>query len=112
MRKAAISSGVLGLILLVAAGLLAWWITPSFIARMPGDYNKTRTYDATIRTLFNPAALAAGNLTGAIKTGLPATITENVKVQQTSGNTAPRAGHQENHGVRQHGGADGHALRA
>ena len=88
MRKAAITSGALGLILLVAAALLSWWITPSYIARMPGDYNKTRTYDATISTLFNPAALAAGNLPGAIKTGLPATINENVKVQQTSGNTA------------------------
>jgi hypothetical protein len=88
MRKAAISTGALGLILLVAAALLSWWITPSYIARMPGDYNKTRTYNATVRTLFNPAALAAGNLAGAIKTNLPATITENVKVQQTSGNTA------------------------
>lgn len=88
MRKAAISSGALGLILLVVAALLAWWITPTYIARMPSDYNKTRTYDATIRTLFDPAALAAGNLAGVIKTGLPATITESVKVQQTSGNTA------------------------
>ena len=88
MRKAAISTGALGLILLVVAALLSWWITPSYIARMPGNYDKTRTYDATIRTLFNPAALATGNLAGAIKTGLPATITESVKVQQTSGNTA------------------------
>ena len=88
MRKAAIASGVVGLILLVASALLAWWVTPSYIARMPSDYNKTRTYDATIHTLFNPAALQAGNLAGAIKTGVPATISENVKVQQTSGNTA------------------------
>ena len=88
MRKAAISSGVIGLILLIASALMAWWITPSYIARMPGNYDKSRTYDATIRTLFDPAALAAGNLAGAIKTGLPATITETVKVQQTSGNTA------------------------
>jgi len=88
MRKAAISSGVIGLVLLIAAALMAWWITPSYIARMPSTYNKTRTYDATIRTLFNPAALASGNLAGAIKTGVPATITETVKVQQTSGNTA------------------------
>jgi len=88
MRKVAISSGVLGLIMLVATALLAWWITPSYIARMPGNYNTTRTYDATIHTLFNPAALAAGNLAGAIKTGLPATVTENVTVQQASGNTA------------------------
>ncbi len=88
MRKAAISTGAVGLILLVAAALLSWWITPSYIARMPGNYDKTRTYDATIGTLFNPAALASGNLAGAIKTNLPATISETVKVQQTSGNTA------------------------
>jgi len=88
MRKTAIASGVVGLILLVCAGLLAWLITPSYIARLPGNYNKTRTYDATIRTLFNPAALVTGNLAGAIKTGVPATLTETVKVQQTSGNTA------------------------
>jgi len=88
MRKAAIASGVVGLILLVAAGLLAWLITPSYIARLPGSYNKTRTYDTTIHTLFNPAALATGNLAGAIKTGLPGQISETVTVQQTSGNTA------------------------
>jgi hypothetical protein len=88
MRKAAIVSAVTGLILLIGAGLMAWWITPSYIARMPSDYNKTRTYDGTIRTLFDPAALASGNLAAAIKTGLPATLSDNVKVQQTSGNTA------------------------
>jgi Porin PorA len=88
MRKAAISTGAVGLILLVAAALLSWWITPSYIARMPGNFDKTRSYDATIGTLFNPAALASGNLAGAIKTKLPATISETVKVQQTSGNTA------------------------
>src|SRR6516162_278168 len=88
MRKAAISSVVIGLILVIGAGLMAWWITPSYIARMPSDFNKTRSYDGTIRTLFDPAALTTGNLAAAIKTGLPATLTENVKVQQTSGNTA------------------------
>ena len=40
MRKAAITSGVIGLILLIIGGLLAWWITPSYVARVPGDYNK------------------------------------------------------------------------
>ena len=88
MRKAAISGGVIGLILLIAAALMAWWITPSYIARMPGGYNKTRTYDATISALFNPAALAAGNLAGAIRTDVPGTLTEHERVQQTSGNTA------------------------
>jgi Porin PorA len=88
MRKAAISCGVIGVVLLVAAGLMAWWITPSYIARLPSDYNKTRTYDGTIHSLVNPAALATGNLAAAVRTGLPATLTDNVKVLQTSGNTA------------------------
>jgi hypothetical protein len=88
MRKTALSTGVTGLVLLIAAGLMACWITPSYIARMPGNFDKTRTYDATIRTLFDPAALASGNLAAAVKTGLPATVAETVRVQQTSGNTA------------------------
>jgi len=87
MRKAAITSGVIGLILLLAAALLAWWITPAFIARTPSDYNKTRTYTGTIRSLVVPSALATGNLAAAVKTGVPATLTEHVRVLQTSGNT-------------------------
>lgn len=88
MRKAAIASGAIGLILLLAAALLAWWITPSYIARLPSDYNKTRTYTGTIRSLVVPSALATGNLSAAVKTGLPATLTDHVKTLQTSGNTA------------------------
>lgn len=88
MRKAAIASGAIGLILLLAAALLAWWITPSYIARLPSSYNKTRTYTGTIRSLVVPSALATGNLSAAVKTGLPATLTDHVKTLQTSGNTA------------------------
>lgn len=88
MRKAAIACGVIGVILLVGAGLMAWWITPSYIARLPSDYNKTRTYSGTIGSLINPAALATGNLSAAVKTGLPQTVKNSVKVTQTSGNTA------------------------
>jgi Porin PorA len=88
MRKAAVTCGVIGIILLVVGGLLAWWITPSYIARLPDNYNKTRTYDGTIHTLLNPAALASGNLAAAIRTNLPATLTDNVKVLQTSGSSA------------------------
>jgi hypothetical protein len=87
MRKAAITSGVIGLILLLAAALLAWWITPAFIARTPSDYNKTRTYTGTIRSLVVPSALATGNLSAAVKTGVPATLTEHVRVLQTAGST-------------------------
>jgi hypothetical protein len=88
MRKAAIASGVIGLVLMIGAGLMAWWITPSYIARLPGDWNKTRTYTGTIRSLVDPAALASGNLAAAIKTGVPEKLSRVVKVQQTSGNTA------------------------
>ena len=88
MRKAAIASGVIGLILLIAAGLLAWWITPSYIARLPSDFNKTRTYDGVIHSLFNPAALVTGNPAAAMRRNLPGSITQNVKALQTSGNTA------------------------
>jgi hypothetical protein len=88
MRKAAIASGVIGLILLIIAGLLAWWITPSYVARLPSDYNKTRAFTGTIHNLFNPAALATGNPAAAMRTNLPGTFTQNVKTQQTSDNTA------------------------
>ncbi len=88
MRKTAIACGVVGVVLLVAAGLMAWWITPTYIARLPSDYSKVRTYDGTIGTLINPAALATGNLSAAVKTGLPHTVKNSVKVTQTSGNTA------------------------
>ncbi len=88
MRKAAVTCGVIGVILLVVAALLAWWITPSFVARLPGNYNKTRTYDGTIHKLFEPAALAGPNPAAAIRTNLPATLTEQVKVLQTAGNSA------------------------
>jgi hypothetical protein len=88
MRKAAITSGVIGLILLIAAGLMAWWITPSYIARLPSDFNKTRTYDGAIHSLFNPGALATGNPAAAVRRNLPASLTQNVRALQTSGNTA------------------------
>jgi Porin PorA len=88
MRKAAIACGVVGVVLLVAAGLMAWWITPTYIARLPSNYDKTRTYAGTISSVINPAALATGNLSAAVKTGLPQTVKNSVKVTATSGNTA------------------------
>jgi hypothetical protein len=88
MRKAAVTCGVIGVISLVIAALLAWWITPSFVARVPSNYNKTRTYDGTIHKLFEPAALAGANPAAAIRTNLPATLTDQVKVLQTSGSSA------------------------
>ncbi len=88
MRKTAIACGVVGIVLLIGAALLAWWITPSYIARLQSNSNTVRTYDGQIRTLVDPAALRTGNLSQAIRTGLPETLRRQVTVQQTSGNTA------------------------
>jgi Porin PorA len=88
MRKTAIACGVVGVVLLVAAALLAWWITPSYIARLQSNSNTVRTYDGQIRALLDRAALQSGNLAGAIRSGLPESLRRQVTVLQTSGNTA------------------------
>lgn len=88
MRKTAISCGVVGVIFLVAAALLAFWITPDLVARLPSDSNTTRTYDGQIRSLVDPVALKQGNFAAAVKLGLAQTLRRQVQVLQTSGNTA------------------------
>ena len=88
MRKTAVASGVIGVVLVVAAFLLAFWITPAYIARLQSNSNTVRNYDGQIRTLVNPVALRQGNFAGAIRVGLPETLRRQVKVLQTSGNTA------------------------
>ncbi len=88
MRKTAIACGVLGLILVVASFLLAFWITPTYIARLQSNANIVRNYNGTIRTLLKPTALRSGSLSGAIITGVPETLRRQVTVQQTAGNTA------------------------
>ena len=88
MRKTAIACGAVGLVLVLAAFLLAFWITPSYIARLPGNSNVTRNYSGHILTLVNPAALGSGNLSSAVITGVPETLHRQVSVQQTAGNSA------------------------
>jgi len=88
MRKTAIACGVIGLILVIAAFLLAFWITPTYVARLQSNSNTVRNYNGKIRILVNPAALRTGNLAAATKTGLPETLRRQVTVKATSGNTA------------------------
>ncbi len=88
MRKTAVGCSVIGVILIIGAFLLAFWITPSYVALLQGNTNTVRTYDGQIRTLVDPAALRTGNLAGAIRAGLPETLRRQVTVLQTSGNTA------------------------
>jgi hypothetical protein len=88
MRKIAIACGALGLVLVLVAFLLAFWITPSFIARLQGNTNTVRNYQGRVLTLVNPSALASGNLSSAVITGVPEALRRQVTVLQTSGNTA------------------------
>jgi hypothetical protein len=88
MTKTRIACAVVGVLSLVAAALMAWWITPTYVARIPDGKNLARNYEGTFQTLLNPQALATGDLLGAIKQNVPLTVAQDVKVEQTSGNTA------------------------
>jgi hypothetical protein len=88
MRKTAIACGAVGLFLVLVAFLLAFWITPSYIARLQGNSNTVRNYDGQVLTVVNPAALGSGNLAAAVTTGVPESLRRQVSVKQTAGNTA------------------------
>src|SRR5947209_1740267 len=88
MTKTRIACAVVGVLSLVAAALMAWWITPSYVARVPDGKHIARTYEGTFQTLLDPTALASGNLLGAIKRNVPLTVAQDVLVEKTSGNKA------------------------
>jgi hypothetical protein len=50
MRKTAVACGIVGAILLAAAGLLAFWVTPALIARLPSGSNTALVRDASTVT--------------------------------------------------------------
>jgi hypothetical protein len=88
MSKTRIAGAVLGVLLIVASALLAFLITPKWIARLPGGTTKDRAYEGTFQSLLDPQALAQGHLAEALKIGVPLSIAQVVKVEKTSGNTA------------------------
>ncbi|ACU72260.1 hypothetical protein Caci_3353 [Catenulispora acidiphila DSM 44928] len=88
MTKTRIACAVVGVLSLVAAALMAWWITPSYVARIPDGKNISRNYAGTFQSLLDPAALASGNLVGAVKQNVPMTVLQDVKAEQTSGDKA------------------------
>ncbi len=88
MSKLKIVLASLGGLCLLAAALLAWLITPNYVARVPDDRTLNRSYEGTFQALFDPRVLAQGNLAAAIKINLPLAIAQVVKVQKTSGDTA------------------------
>lgn len=88
MRKSSIAAGVVGVVFLVAAALLAFWITPAYIARLPASTHTVRSYAGKVQSIADPAALARGDFAHALKVNLPMTIRREVKVLDTSGSTA------------------------
>ncbi|NUR63250.1 MAG: DUF3068 domain-containing protein [Catenulispora sp.] len=88
MTNTRLACAVVGVISLLAAALLAWLITPKWVARVPSGKSIDRTYEGTLQTLLDPATLAQGNLAAAIKSNVPLTIRQHVKVEKTSGNKA------------------------
>ncbi|NUP53252.1 MAG: DUF3068 domain-containing protein [Catenulispora sp.] len=88
MTKTRITCAVLGVICLVAAALMAWLVTPKWVARVPSDHTVDRTYEGTFKSLLDPGVLAQGNLQQAIKSNVPLTVVQHVQVDKTSGNKA------------------------
>jgi hypothetical protein len=83
-----ISAVVLGVLLIAAAFVTAFWITPTYVARLPEDTDAQRSYAGTFRTLLDPRAVAGGDLAGGLRHNVPLTIDRRVKVRGTSDNTA------------------------
>jgi hypothetical protein len=79
--------GVLGLVCLLIAGILAWVVVPTQ-KQLPADTNTTRQLTGTAKVLLVPAALVSGDLHSAIQTNVPVGATQTVKVVATSGDNA------------------------
>ena len=87
MRRTAGYTGlVLGLLLIVTAGLIRWVVAPNKTV-LPGNTDTTRTYAGTAAVLFNPAALT-GTGGQVLAHGVPITVVHHTKVLGTSGNNA------------------------
>jgi len=79
---------VVGLVLIAGAFVVAFYITPTYVARLPGDTDAKRTYTGTFKTLLDAQEVAKGNLVTAVKQNVPLSIDRAVTVDATSGNTA------------------------
>ncbi|WP_035844435.1 porin PorA family protein [Kitasatospora azatica] len=79
---------VVGVLLIAGAFLTAFWITPTYVARLPDDVDVQRPLAGTFKTLLDGQALAQGSLATALKHDVPLTIDRQVKVLKTAENTA------------------------
>lgn len=79
---------VVGLVLIAGAFVLAFFVTPNYVARLPDDTDANRSYTGTFKTLLDAQEVAKGNLLSAVKRNVPLAIERTVKVRDTSDNTA------------------------
>ncbi|PZS26968.1 MAG: hypothetical protein DLM59_17245 [Pseudonocardiales bacterium] len=88
MRKSASIIGIaLGLLLMLAAGGVRWFVAPA-LAVLPGNTDTTRNYTGTAALLLNPSALtspAAGDL---LVRNAPITVAHHTKALGTKGGSA------------------------
>lgn len=86
MRRSAVVLGVCGIVV-VAVGVLFEPVVSPMVSKLPSNTDMTVHYSGTA-SLIDQAAVAQGNLLGAVKTGVPLTLDRRIHVTSTSGDTA------------------------
>ncbi|MFD0526963.1 porin PorA family protein [Kitasatospora arboriphila] len=70
------------------AFVLAFFVTPTYVERLPGDTDVTRSYTGSFKTLLDAQEVAKGNLLSAVKRDVPMAVERTVKVLDTTDDTA------------------------
>ncbi|PBC70668.1 hypothetical protein BX265_5220 [Streptomyces sp. TLI_235] len=79
---------VVGLVLIAGAFVLTFFVTPTYVARLPDDTDVTRSYTGSFKTLLDAQEVAKGNLLSAVKRDVPMAVERTVKVLDTSDDIA------------------------
>lgn len=75
-------------LLLVAGGLVLKLAVLPALAVWPDDVDSTRTYEGTLVTMLNPAALQTGDLAHLFLEDVPVSVDRHVTTEQVDGNQA------------------------
>src|SRR3954471_14234798 len=76
-----------GILLIAAAPIVRWVVAPA-VTVLPSDTNTMRVYTGTASTVINPTLLAGTLFGPALLHNQPISVTQHVKVLDTSGNNA------------------------
>jgi len=86
-KKGALAFLIVGILLVLIALVIKVVIYPS-MAVWPDDVDAVRTYDGTLHTMLNPAALETMDLANLFMSEVPITIERHVTTEETKGNKA------------------------